>query len=113
MYKAIAMPTRALYMRDYSSTYGSKVGTVLYHGENYGRTGWNIRISNTVNCVQCSYRCETFNGVMREHNLHGNRQASSRDITTNFAVIEQLLYVCKGGVDQTGRTQVYEYYFTA
>ena len=50
------------------------------------------------------YRCETFNGVMREHNLHGNRQASSRDITTNFAIIEQLLYVCKGGVDQTGKT---------
>ena len=54
------------------------------------------------------YRCETFNGVMREHNLHGNRQASSRDITTNFAIIEQLLYVCKGGVDQTGKKQVYE-----
>ena len=37
------------------------------------------------------YRCETFNGVMRERNLHGNQQASSRDITTNFAIIEQLL----------------------
>jgi hypothetical protein len=49
---------------------------------------------------------------MREHNLHGNRQASSRDITTNFAIIEQLLFVCKGGVDPTGKTQVYESHVT-
>ena len=32
---------------------------------------------------------------MREHNLHSNRQASSRDITTDFAVLEQLQLVCE------------------
>ena len=29
-------------------------------------------------------RCELFNGMMREHNLHTNHQAASRDITTAF-----------------------------
>jgi hypothetical protein len=42
--------------------------------------------------------------LMREHSLHGNRQASSRDIIYHH-IIEQLLFMCKGA---TGKTQVYE-----
>ena len=49
------------------------------------------------------HRCESFNGVMREHNLHSNRQASSRDITVDFSVLEQLQFICEGGVDSSGR----------
>ena len=40
---------------------------------------------------------------MREHNLHSNRQASSRDITVDFFVLEQLQFICEGGVDSSGR----------
>ena len=33
------------------------------------------------------------NGVMREHNLHGNHQAPSRDIAERFALLEHLNYM--------------------
>ena len=40
-------------------------------------------------------KCEAFNGIMREHNLHSNRMASSRDVATRFAIFEQLNLLCK------------------
>jgi len=43
-------------------------------------------------------RCESFNGILRSYNVHGNRRASSRDIATRFAVVEQLRFICSGGV---------------
>ncbi|XP_064391380.1 uncharacterized protein LOC135339165 isoform X2 [Halichondria panicea] len=43
-------------------------------------------------------RCESFNGLMREHNLHTNRQSSSRDIAKRFAVMEQLYFLLNKGV---------------
>ncbi len=35
---------------------------------------------------------------MREHNLHTNRQSSSRDIAKRFAVMEQLYFLLNKGV---------------
>jgi len=43
-------------------------------------------------------RCESFNGILRSYNVYGNRRASSRDIATWFAVVEQLRFICSGGV---------------
>lgn len=43
-------------------------------------------------------RCDSFNGILRSYNEHGNRRASSRDIATRFAVVEQLRFICSGGV---------------
>ena len=39
-------------------------------------------------------RCEAFNKVMRNYNIHSNRMASSRDIATKFAQLEQLRLLC-------------------
>ena len=48
-------------------------------------------------CTQTyEYRCEAFNKVMREYNVHSNRMASSRDIATKFAKLEQLRLICSG-----------------
>ena len=44
-------------------------------------------------------RCESFNGLMREYNLHTNRQSSSRDIATRFAVMEQMNFLLYKGVE--------------
>ncbi len=41
-------------------------------------------------------RCEMFNGLLRTYNLHGNRNAPSRDVTTRFAVVEHLHFLCHG-----------------
>jgi len=43
-------------------------------------------------------RCESFNGILRSYSVYGNRRASSRDIATQFAVVEQLRFICSGGV---------------
>ena len=37
---------------------------------------------------------------MREYNLHGNRKASSRDIATRFAVVEQLRVICNNSSER-------------
>ena len=42
------------------------------------------------------YRCESFNGLMRLHNIHSNRQASSRDIAEDFARIEHVRHILCG-----------------
>ena len=47
-------------------------------------------------CVHC--RCESFNSVLRTHNVYANRAAPSRDIATTFAIQEQLRFICAGGV---------------
>lgn len=65
--------------------------------------------STNVPSIRCTCRCETYNGVMREHNLHSNRQASSRDITTDFAVLEQLQLLCEGGDDSVRSSSMYMY----
>ena len=54
--------------------------------------------------MYCTHRCETFNGVMRAHNLHSNRRASSRDISSRFAVMEQLKFLTEGGTNPTNDT---------
>ena len=33
----------------------------------------------------CNYRCESLNSILRGFNVHGNRQAPSRDIGRAFA----------------------------
>lgn len=43
------------------------------------------------------YRCECFNGLMKEQNQHTNHHASSRDIATSFALCEQLRLCADGG----------------
>ena len=42
-------------------------------------------------------RCESFNSVMRIHNIYANRAAPSRDIAHSFAVMEHLRFICGGG----------------
>ena len=44
---------------------------------------------------RCSiHRCESFNSLIRGQNIHGNKQAPSRDIAHRFAVIEHLRFLC-------------------
>ena len=42
-----------------------------------------------ISCTQYKYipthRCEAFNGLLREHNIHSDRKAPSRDIANSFA----------------------------
>ena len=49
-----------------------------------------------------TYRCETFNGLMREQNIYGNHQAPSLDIATRFALMDHVRYlsVCDGGLSE-------------
>ena len=42
-------------------------------------------------------RCESFNGLMRLHNLHSNRHASSHDIAVGFAHVENIRHLLHGG----------------
>ena len=44
------------------------------------------------------FRCEAFNRIIRNYNVHGNRQASSRDIAVKFSTIEHLRYLSDGGL---------------
>ena len=48
-------------------------------------------------------RCESFNGMVRRFNVHGNRQSPSRDIATMFATIGNLSGLAMGQVDVDGR----------
>lgn len=58
-----------------------------------------------VNCMEefgptscySTERYESFNGFMRAQNIYGNRQAPSRDIAKNFAVLEHLKFICSDG----------------
>ena len=43
-------------------------------------------------------RCEAFNKVMRQYNIHGNKNASSRDIAMKFTKIEQLRLIASEGI---------------
>lgn len=45
------------------------------------------------------YRCECFNGLMKEQNQHTNHHAAIRDIATSFALCEQL-HLCADGGDR-------------
>lgn len=45
-------------------------------------------------------RCESFNGLMRLHNLHSNRHASSYDIATQFGKLDYLRFVLQGGISR-------------
>ena len=47
--------------------------------------------------VPHTYRYETFNGLMREQNIYGNHQASSRDIATRVALMDHVRYLCDEG----------------
>ena len=58
-------------------------------------------------CISLNYRCENFNGVMREHNLHSNRHASSRDIAERFSIMEQANFLCHQGVVPSDHTVRY------
>jgi len=48
-------------------------------------------------------RCESFNGMVRRFNVHGNRQSPSRDIANTFATIGNLSRLAMGQVDVDGR----------
>ncbi len=39
----------------------------------------------------------SFNSIMREYNIHGNKQAPSCDIATRIAITEHLQFLCHGG----------------
>lgn len=61
----------------------------------------HIRLSfvNSVMLLYLLYRCESFNGLMRNHNIYANREAPSRDIARSFAVIDHLRFICSGGTN--------------
>ena len=42
--------------------------------------------------------CETINGLMRDYNLHTNRQASSKDIAKRVSTVEHLRFLYNNGV---------------
>ena len=58
---------------------------------------YTIRCCSYHVCMLYSYRCETFNSLIRTRNIFGNKQAPSRDIAHGFAVLEHLRFVCSGG----------------
>ena len=43
------------------------------------------------------YRYEAFNSIFRAQNVHGNRQAPSKDIAHSFATIECRRCIAAGG----------------
>ena len=46
------------------------------------------------------FRCESLNSILRNFNVHGNRQAPSRDIATSFAISTALhIMACASGSD--------------
>ena len=47
-------------------------------------------------CLNC-FRCESFNGTIRAHNIYANRHAPSKDIATSFAIQQSIRFVCSGG----------------
>ena len=55
------------------------------------------------------YKCryESFNSIMRARNIYGNKQAPSRDIATNLAMLEYLRYICSGGLYDNGSRSVF------
>lgn len=44
------------------------------------------------------FRYEAFNGLVRTQNIFGNRHSPSKDIAHNFAVMQQLHFLCSGGI---------------
>lgn len=42
-------------------------------------------------------RCEAFNTLLKNYNVHSNRMASSRDIATRFSRLENLRFICSAG----------------
>jgi len=59
-----------------------------------------------------SYRCESYNGIIRQFNLHGNRKAPSRDIAKRLITAEHLQLLCSGGTALIGEhgVQKFRYY---
>ena len=55
------------------------------------------------NIVPNPHRCEHFNSIMREYNIHGNRKACSRDVVTRFARLEAIRLLKEG--DGSGRNR--------
>ena len=49
-------------------------------------------------------RFESFNSKVRAYNVYGNRHSPSHDIAHHFSVLQQLRYICHGGMfDENGR----------
>ncbi|KAL5488729.1 hypothetical protein EMCRGX_G017714 [Ephydatia muelleri] len=47
-------------------------------------------------------RCESYNGVIRSHNIYANKHAPSKDIANSFAIQESIRFFCSGGhLDQS------------
>ena len=49
-------------------------------------------------------RFESFNSLIRNQNIFGNKQSPSRDIAHKFAIIQHLRWICSGadcrGIEQ-------------
>lgn len=54
-------------------------------------------IKSRFDCSLQFNRCESFNGLLRLHNIHSNRHASSYDIAVKFRHLENLRYLLHGG----------------
>ena len=65
--------------------------TERYSAVNY-RILVHVLIYNTYN-----FRFESFNSLLRNQNVFSNRESPSKDIGTNFAVLEHLRFLCSGG----------------
>ncbi|KAL5505895.1 hypothetical protein EMCRGX_G007436 [Ephydatia muelleri] len=44
-----------------------------------------------------SERCESYNDVIRSHNIYANKHAPSKDIANSFAIQESIRFFCSGG----------------
>ena len=49
-------------------------------------------------CISPWYRCEAFNSLVRERNIHSHRHPPSHDIAVGFAVREQFEHIVSGGL---------------
>ena len=47
-------------------------------------------------CERSFYRYESFNSLVRTQNIYGNRHSPSKDISTNFAILQHLRFLCYG-----------------
>lgn len=100
-----------LTLRQNPRRHGRKHKTIKTHNPTpWHRTGHNsihqhspknkFRRDLTQNFIHydITIRCESFNSAVRLQNIFVNKQAPSRDIANQIAVVEHLHYICNGGI---------------
>ena len=68
---------------------------VLFHV--FAQNGQHTIIRMYFQCHSLFLSYESFNSIMRAQSIFSNHHSPSRDITTNFAIMAHLKYICAGG----------------